>query len=234
MASTQPCANRYNAGSVRPLAGWQSGHAAACKAVYAGSIPTPASKMREKSPESSGLFLFRGQVLRLVVSLGAISSLPYPLRRVFGRRRRSAACVPWAGGRAVDRHGVFFPRTADRGAAPYCRGFGTRGNHVPIVDVGTDFCCPAIEGGGRPEYRARSSTAPNLGLDVAHTAPAFFRNTLSAVFHRTRGWRGSYTLWRIWIVISPQKVIEPHRRLAEDPCCAWVFTIVCNMTRVAF
>ena len=24
-------------------AGWQSGHAAACKAVYAGSIPTPAS-----------------------------------------------------------------------------------------------------------------------------------------------------------------------------------------------
>jgi hypothetical protein len=25
------------------LAGWQSGHAAACKAVYAGSIPTPAS-----------------------------------------------------------------------------------------------------------------------------------------------------------------------------------------------
>ena len=27
----------------RPRAGWQSGHAAACKAVYAGSIPTPAS-----------------------------------------------------------------------------------------------------------------------------------------------------------------------------------------------
>ena len=26
------------------LAGWQSGYAAACKAVYAGSIPTPASK----------------------------------------------------------------------------------------------------------------------------------------------------------------------------------------------
>ena len=25
------------------LAGWQSGYAAACKAVYAGSIPTPAS-----------------------------------------------------------------------------------------------------------------------------------------------------------------------------------------------
>ena len=27
------------------MAGWQSGHAAACKAVYAGSIPTPASKL---------------------------------------------------------------------------------------------------------------------------------------------------------------------------------------------
>ncbi len=26
-----------------PPAGWQSGYAAACKAVYAGSIPTPAS-----------------------------------------------------------------------------------------------------------------------------------------------------------------------------------------------
>jgi len=29
--------------SVKSMAGWQSGHAAACKAVYAGSIPTPAS-----------------------------------------------------------------------------------------------------------------------------------------------------------------------------------------------
>jgi hypothetical protein len=28
---------------LHPLAGWQSGHAAACKAVYAGSIPTLAS-----------------------------------------------------------------------------------------------------------------------------------------------------------------------------------------------
>ena len=30
------------------LAGWQSGHAAACKAVYAGSIPTPASILVNK------------------------------------------------------------------------------------------------------------------------------------------------------------------------------------------
>ena len=26
-----------------PLAGWQSGYAAVCNTVYAGSIPTPAS-----------------------------------------------------------------------------------------------------------------------------------------------------------------------------------------------
>ncbi len=32
-----------NLRSTHPKAGWQSGHAAACKAVYAGSIPTPAS-----------------------------------------------------------------------------------------------------------------------------------------------------------------------------------------------
>src|SRR6185436_2188106 len=31
--------------SHQALAGWQSGHAAACKAVYAGSIPTSASRL---------------------------------------------------------------------------------------------------------------------------------------------------------------------------------------------
>ena len=31
-------------GCAGSLAGWQSGHAAACKAVDAGSIPTPASR----------------------------------------------------------------------------------------------------------------------------------------------------------------------------------------------
>jgi hypothetical protein len=30
---------------VNLLAGWQSGHAAACKAVYAGSIPASASNL---------------------------------------------------------------------------------------------------------------------------------------------------------------------------------------------
>src|SRR5512146_2542698 len=35
-----------------PRAGWQSGHAAACKAVYAGSIPTSASKPCSEAPLS--------------------------------------------------------------------------------------------------------------------------------------------------------------------------------------
>ena len=34
--------------SIVPAAGWQSGHAAACKAVYAGSIPTPASSLKHE------------------------------------------------------------------------------------------------------------------------------------------------------------------------------------------
>ena len=38
-----------------PLAGWQSGHAAACKAAYAGSIPTSASNCK---PRFGGAFLF--------------------------------------------------------------------------------------------------------------------------------------------------------------------------------
>ena len=33
-----------------PAAGWQSGYAAACKAVDAGSIPTPASSCEEPGP----------------------------------------------------------------------------------------------------------------------------------------------------------------------------------------
>ncbi len=37
-----------------PAAGWQSGYAAACKAVYAGSIPTPASSMRRAARPGPG------------------------------------------------------------------------------------------------------------------------------------------------------------------------------------
>ncbi len=35
-------------------AGWQSGYAAACKAVYAGSIPTPASSFRRSARPGPG------------------------------------------------------------------------------------------------------------------------------------------------------------------------------------
>ena len=35
------------------MAGWQSGHAAACKAVDAGSIPTPASRIERRRVEDS-------------------------------------------------------------------------------------------------------------------------------------------------------------------------------------
>ena len=38
--------NRFKAGIKK--AGWQSGHAADCKSVNAGSIPTPASMFRFK------------------------------------------------------------------------------------------------------------------------------------------------------------------------------------------
>ena len=31
--------------SIKHMAGWQSGYAAACKAVYAGSIPASASRI---------------------------------------------------------------------------------------------------------------------------------------------------------------------------------------------
>ncbi len=43
---------RCSSGAAR--AGWQSGYAAACKAVYAGSIPTPASKIINTLDELSG------------------------------------------------------------------------------------------------------------------------------------------------------------------------------------
>ena len=54
---------RGNRGGVSPFycidamrrvwAGWQSGYAAACKAVYAGSIPTPASILNKELGEGS-------------------------------------------------------------------------------------------------------------------------------------------------------------------------------------
>jgi hypothetical protein len=40
------------------MARWQSGHAAACKAVYAGSIPTLASIADKTKKRPCGAFLF--------------------------------------------------------------------------------------------------------------------------------------------------------------------------------
>ena len=39
----------------RKVAGWQSGHAAACKAVYAGSIPASASIKNKYISSSLGM-----------------------------------------------------------------------------------------------------------------------------------------------------------------------------------
>ena len=40
------------------MAGWQSGYAAACKAVYAGSIPASASIIFEQTNEFKSIILF--------------------------------------------------------------------------------------------------------------------------------------------------------------------------------
>jgi hypothetical protein len=51
------------------LAGWQSGYAAACKAVYAGSIPTPASIKIKKLKECRRIALGQsGTTLRARLS----------------------------------------------------------------------------------------------------------------------------------------------------------------------
>ncbi len=47
-----------------PLAGWQSGHVAACKAAYAGSIPTSASKIQPRQ----GLFFEQVEYVSLYSS----------------------------------------------------------------------------------------------------------------------------------------------------------------------
>ena len=51
------CAANTDTIQDRHLAGWQSGYAAACKAVYAGSIPTSASSISKTAPDVAP-FLF--------------------------------------------------------------------------------------------------------------------------------------------------------------------------------
>ena len=48
------CNSRSHATDPVSMARWQSGHAAACKAVYAGSIPTLASMLTCSLPDSPG------------------------------------------------------------------------------------------------------------------------------------------------------------------------------------
>lgn len=63
------------------LAGWQSGYAAACKAVDAGSIPTPASKINIKGLPDSIARVAKLVDARDLKSLGIISragSTPAP------------------------------------------------------------------------------------------------------------------------------------------------------------
>ena len=63
------CRSRFKRGKdfplfrFSPLAGWQSGHAAACKAVYAGSIPTPASRFQSLLTYRKRLRACEGKVL---------------------------------------------------------------------------------------------------------------------------------------------------------------------------
>ena|GEM_PF-2255593 len=63
-----------------PAAGWQSGHAAACKAVYVGSIPVPASILTQR----------RARLVNLAIAM-AQERRQYQLRRGcdgIGRRTR--------------------------------------------------------------------------------------------------------------------------------------------------
>lgn len=50
----------------RHLAGWQSGYAAACKAVYAGSIPTSASSLKQNGARCGAVLLFELYLLQLL------------------------------------------------------------------------------------------------------------------------------------------------------------------------
>ena len=62
-----------------PEAGWQSGYAAACKAVYAGSIPTPASNDFVSSmttEEQEGSSPYRIDVLGDVLRLEVMGTTP--------------------------------------------------------------------------------------------------------------------------------------------------------------
>ena len=58
------------------LAGWQSGYAAACKAVDAGSIPTSASNIEYKFCPGGGIGRHKG--LKIPRLNGRAGSIPAP------------------------------------------------------------------------------------------------------------------------------------------------------------
>ena len=76
------------------MARWQSGHAAACKAVYAGSIPTLACLLRTQTPEGVGA---GDNLERACLRVGRVQVDG-------GRVRRS----PAQGLRAVDEEAAIF------------------------------------------------------------------------------------------------------------------------------
>jgi hypothetical protein len=61
---------------VRFEAGWQSGYAADCKSVYAGSIPTSASILKAPSNSLLGAFSFTRQ------NVGALRAILFPTERL--------------------------------------------------------------------------------------------------------------------------------------------------------
>jgi hypothetical protein len=54
------------------MAGWQSGHAAACKAVYAGSIPTSASIAKYEEAPLRRFFFVRFSATRRRVDVTGV------------------------------------------------------------------------------------------------------------------------------------------------------------------
>lgn len=211
---------------VQPLAGWQSGHAAACKAVYAGSIPTPASKLHEKALMTHQGFFISAVERRLgraarTIFLISVSVAPS------GRSSSSIGgmCGPCCGSTA---RSVFSFPYADA-LSPSAAGW------VPRLKRRLVFWCPVgipdgssllrggKDGGHARSVRGRSAHVVRVSLE-----------RVQALCFSIFDPGGVPTLWRIWIVMPPGKMIKPYGRPAEDPYCAWVFTIVCNVTRVAF
>jgi hypothetical protein len=79
--NAEPCQGGANAAgrpAARPdksLARWQSGHAAACKAVYAGSIPTLASTILSPAVRCRPVVSFDDPTLKWGTYLGYVDSV---------------------------------------------------------------------------------------------------------------------------------------------------------------